>query len=282
VSQLKVNKILKTVPKLKAAAEESLPALTLPTERNAPCRTLQEYTILLYGAKKIGKTTLASLFPKAFFMLCEPGGKALEIYARPVKTWDDFKAYNRLLVKDKTFENVIIDTVDHAYEMCMRWVCRKMVIDHPSDSEWGKGWNAVKVELQSEFNKLMHSGKGVVLISHAREEEIKKRDGSKFNRTSSTLGGQAKEFFEGVVDVWAYYTYEGARRVLVVQGDDFIDAGHRIKKHFCYPDGTAIRKIPMGVSEEEAYKNFVAAFENRLPKPGVAVPAAKPKLILKK
>lgn len=282
--------IAKKVIKKKAESKttttrEKAPALTyrLPDERSVPCESLQDYSQLLYGAKKIGKTTLTSMFPKAFFYLCEPGGKALSIYGASIKNWLDFKGYTRLIEKDKKFKNVIIDTADFMYEMCSEYVCKKLVIDHPSDEGWGKGWKAVKKELATEIMKLLHSGKGVILISHSREEEIKKKEGDAYNRTSSTLSGQAKELLEGLVDIWSYYTYEGSKRVLYIQGDDYIDAGHRLEGRFIYPDGTPIRKIPMGDSKEEAYENFVSAFENKLPRPKAnSKVEAKSKVVKKK
>jgi len=277
-----VRRVVKKVGLKKAAAvAEEIPevVLTLPKERSTPCDKLQDYSMLLYGEKKIGKTSLASKFKKAFFMLCEPGGKALSLYSRPVRNWLEFKTYVRLIIKSSEFENVVIDTADYSYEYCFDYVCKKMVIDHPSDEAWGKGWKAVKKEYAAEINKLLHSGKGVIFISHAREEEVEKRGGEKFNRTASTLAGQAKELLEGLVDVWAYYTYEGDQRVMIIQGDDYIDAGHRIEGRFLYTDGTPIRKIPMGNSKDEAYQNFVDAFENKLTKSAAGI---KRKIILKR
>ena len=153
------------------------------------------------------------------------------------------------------------------YDMGLGFVCKKMMIQHPADEGWGKGWRAVKNEVAEYVMKLLHSGKGVIFISHSKEEEIKKGDGAGTHRTSATLTGQAKEMLEGVVDIWAYYTYEAGERVLYILGDDYIDAGHRVEGRFLYADGTPIRKIPMGKSKEEAYENFVKAFNNELPKP---------------
>lgn len=231
--------------------------------------------------KKIGKTSLAAMFPETFFMFCEPGGKALSTYGRPVRNWAEFKGYVDLLTKDEKFKTVVIDTSDFAYEYCMDYVCTKLVIDHPADEGWGKGWRAVKKEFSREISRLLHSGKGVIFISHAREEEIQKRGGEKYHRTSNTMPGQAKETLEALVDIWAYYTYEGENRVLVIGGDDFTDAGHRIKGRFEYADGSKIRKIPMGNSEEEAYRNLVAAFDNSLQKPKASTTTTK-KLKLKR
>jgi hypothetical protein len=184
-----------------------------------------------------------------------------------------------LVIKSKDFENVVIDTADYSYEYCFDYTCKKLVIDHPSDEAWGKGWKAIKKEYASEINKLLHSGKGVIFISHSREEEVKKRDGETYNRTASTLSGQAKELLEGLVDIWAYYTYENGKRVLVIQGDDYIDAGNRVEGRFLDKEGNPIRRISMGNSKEEAYANFVAAFENKLV---IQAPALRKKIVLKR
>ncbi len=279
---MKVQKILKKpVTKQKAGPVDDGPVLTLPTEKTVPRADLQDYSALIYGKKKVGKTTLASMFANAFFMLCEPGGKALSIYSRPVRNWIEVKQYIRLIQKDKKFANVVIDTGDYFYEYCSEFICKKHAIDHPSDEPWGKGWKAVKAEMSAEINKLLHSGKGVIIISHAREEEVDKREGGTYQRTTSTLSGQAKELLEGLVDIWGYYTYKDNERVLVIQGDDFIDAGHRIEGRFQYPDGTPIKEIPMGKNKEEAYGNFLLAFNNKLPKPAMTL-VKKPAVVLKK
>lgn len=262
-----VKKITKSASHKRRVEEDEGEKLTLPTERSEPKDKLQDYSILLYGMKKIGKTTLSSMFPKALFLFCEPGGKALSVYGRPVRNWKEFKSYVKLVCKSKEFENIIIDTADYAYDYCADYICKKLVIDHPSDEDWGKGWKAVKTEMALEVNRLLHSGKGVIFISHSRDEEIKKHNGGTFNKTSSTLSKQAKELLEGLVDIWAYYTYEGEKRVLIIRGDDYVDAGHRVEGRFQYTDGTPVRKVPMGNSKEEAYKNLVAAFDNELPKP---------------
>ena len=238
--------------------------MTLPSEVSAPMEHLGQYSILLYGEKKIGKTSIASKFPKALFLMFEPGAKALSVFQRPVNTWQEFKDYVKLLQDDKVFQTVVVDPVDLAYKACVMHVCKKLVIDHPSDEDWGKGWEAIRSEFTNEFNKLLALDKGVILISHAAEKEIKTRTGDKYHKIMATLSGQAREVLEGVVDIWAYYAYDGQRRVLYVEGDDHVGAGHRLESHFRYTDGSAIKEIPMGASPKEAYDLFVKAFNNGL------------------
>lgn len=247
------------------------PTLSLPMESSSPSGRLQDYIMLFYGEKKIGKTSTASKFSKTFFLMCESGAKALSIFQRPVTSWAEFKGYISLIRQDKRFDTVVVDTADLAYNMCFRHVCQKLGVEHPSDEEWGKGWAAIKDEFNAEINRLTLAGKGVIFISHSTDREIKTRSGLKYHRIMPTVGGQAREILESIVDVWVYFSYDDKKRVMVVEGDDHVSAGHRLETRFQYPNGERIREIPMGSTATEAHGNFVKAFNNQLQKPGKAL-----------
>lgn len=232
--------------------------LTLPSELSTPSKKLEDYSMLLFGEKKIGKTSLAAQFGDAFFMMFEPGGRALSIAQEPIHNWSDAKGYLKLLKKDKRFRTVVVDTADLAFKRCQRYVVNKLGVEHPADEEWGKGWESLRDEFTTWVMELLMLPKGVIFISHATEKEIRKRSGVKFHRTMPTMAGQASDILEGVIDIWAYYHYEGKRRVLTVKGDEHTGAGHRVKGHF-----VGIRDIPMGRSAEEAYENFMKAWNNQ-------------------
>lgn len=286
-------KLLKSSLKKGAKKEEvEKVVVRLPRELSIPSDDIKDYTFLLYGLKKIGKTSMCQFFDGAFYMMLEPGAKALAVYQtvgedgkpRVVKTWAEYKEWVKLLEKDDRFKVIIVDPVDRLYKLCERHVCQKLAISHPSEEEWGKGWGAVRDEFDEwVLGRLMNMGKGVIFISHAKDAEIKTRTGEKYHTIISTMPNQAREAIEGVVDIWGYYSYDGKERVLTLGGDDHIDAGHRIRKHFRYMDGTKIREINMGGSERESYKNFVAAFNNKLEAPVVReVKAPVKKLSIKR
>ncbi len=265
--------------KLKKSSKSEI-ELTLPASKSEPLSDLQDYSILIFGKKKIGKTTLAAQFDEALFLMCEPGGRALSIRQVQVRDWKEFRGYVELAIKDNATRTIVIDTTDFAYEFCMAYVCEQMVIDHPSDETYGKGWNAVRKEFTKVVNMLLHSGKGVVFISHSKDEEFKTRKNESLSKVVSSMPGQAKDVLEGLVDIWVNYDYDGKRRVLVIGGNDGIDAGHRIEGKFKYPSGEPMETIAMGRSPKEGYKNFVDAFNNHAPveKKG----NASKKLVLKK
>ena len=261
--------------------------LTLPTEKSTPLDNIGGYIFLIYGRKKIGKTSMCQWFKNAFFHMFEPGAKQLAVYKRNPKTWTEFKRYNDLLIKDKRFDTVIIDPPGIAYAKCLRYVCdKKLFIDHPgTQKDYGKSWGAVKEEFKSEINKLTDSGMGVVFISHQKEIKIEKRDGSEYDMLTNTMPGGAKDVIEGITDVWANYDYDGEKRILQIMGDDYVDAGHRLNEppcpRFMYTDGTPIRIIDMGGTSKEAHDNLIKAFNNQLVKP-IKKEGKKSKVVKKK
>lgn len=259
----KVNVVNRKTKKFKSIKREKIKYI-LPTLKSEPITNLGKYTLLLYGRKKIGKTTLASHFPEALFLMFEPGGKALRIYQEQMTSWKKFVRFIDLIIKDESFKTIVIDTADYAYEECSEYVCWNLGIKHPSEAAWGKGWSAVKKEFNTQVKRLLHSGKGVIFISHQREEEIEERSGRKYHRKTNTLPGQARESMEGLVDIWVNYDYEGKCRILTILGNDYIDVGHRLEENFKYVDGSRVRKISMGNSSYEAYQNFLSAFNNKL------------------
>jgi len=239
--------------------------LRLPEDKSLPQDSLSAYSILIFGKKKIGKTTLAAQFPDVLFLMCEPGGRALSIRQVQVRNWGEFEGYVALAIKDKKTKTIVVDTTDFAYEYCFQYVCEQMAIEHPSDESFGKGWSGVRKEFTAVIGDLLHSNKGIIFISHSKDTEFKTRRNESFSKVVSSMPGQAKDVLEGLVDIWACYDYDGRRRVLIIGGNDEVDAGHRVERRFKYPNGEPIEVIPMGRSPKEAYRNFVQAFFNHLP-----------------
>jgi len=252
----------KMTPADQAAVAVARTDLVLPTAPSIPMESLGDYSILLFGEKKIGKTTLASFFPNTLFLMTEPGAKSLSVYQIPITDWPTFKKALALLRKDKRFQTVVVDTADLLYKMCEHAVCQRLGIEHPSEGDYGKGWSAVRDEFTTQMQILMSMGRGVILVSHSEEKEIKTRSGTSYDRIQPSMQKMAREIVDGMVDIWAYYTYEGKQRVLQIRGDENVAAGHRLQQNFQY-HGKEVREISMGASAEEAYRNVVDCFHNR-------------------
>jgi hypothetical protein len=257
-------------------------SLALATELSTPVESVDQLTWLLYGEKKIGKTSFVSKFPSAHFLMFEPGFKGLRIHYKlmgsieTIEAWSNFKQYVDLLcdVESHNFRTVPIDTIDLCYNACLAYVCKREGIDHPQDLGYGKGWKLVEREFCAVINKLAQSGLGIVFISHATEREFQERTGGKFDKIVPSMPNQAKNFISGIADAIVYYGYYGNERLITVRGSDAIESGHRMEENFWVASEAKkplddrdkvsgrIHSIPVGNSAQEAYDNFLAAFNN--------------------
>ncbi len=259
-------------PKKKTSSRKTQPDIpVLPTEDTPPRDQLHHYMQLWYGRVKIGKTALAKQFPNTLFLFFEEGGKALSLREMLMLDWMFFQKTVRLLTKGKkhSYQNIVIDTGELAYDACMSHECSRMAIDHPgSEDDYGASWTAVKKEFNKQVLLLNNSGMGVIVNSHEKIIGVKSRKGTEVSRIQPSLSGQALSVIEAMVDVFAYFHFDDdGNRVIQIEGDEIISAGHRLgddANRFKYPDGSGIERIPMGKSAAEAYTNFVAAFNNEL------------------
>lgn len=238
--------------------------IVLPTELSTPSSSIGDYSWLIYGEKKIGKTSLSSQFPKALSLMFEAGGKALRMFQLSMPSWAHFKqTIDKLETEQHNFQTLVIDTGAIAFDRSMEYVCEKNEMVHPSDEGYGKGWDKVKKEFQGTCLRAMSLGLGTVVLAHDTLKEVETRSGRKYQQIQPALSGQAEAFFAGVIDTIAYYHYEGNERFLQIRGDEKVICGTRCRNNFIALDGKPVHKIPMGKNEAEAYANIVKAFNNK-------------------
>lgn len=208
--------------------------MTLPKAKTKPTLTFESANTLLFGERKIGKTTLAtSIDPEHTLLLAtEPGYGGLEVFAMPIGDWDDYR--NAIIDLDKgghPFKRFVVDTVDLLAQMARDAAMKELGAKHPADLEYGKGWDAVNTKLQLGIAKLATFGP-VWLVSHAKEVEIKQRVGS-VTKFVPTLSGGPARFVSGWVDLILYASpldgENGTERVLRTQPTENYEAGGRGK-----------------------------------------------------
>jgi len=284
---------LKKLSNKKKAPKEDKVSVKLPKKKNKPSSNLIDYSILLYGAKKIGKTSLAAQFPDAYFLSCEPGTKALEVFASPVNSWKEFEAYISLLEKGKTdYNTVVVDTVDILYEYAFKHICKKQMIEDPNDeNDFGKTWKRIRGLFTDGIMRLLNLNMGVILISHDTEKEVELRDGTVVDRVQPTMSRQAMEVVEAIVDIICNYAYCDDKRTLRIDGTQSTVAGCRLENNFIIKGGSPrksknrIVTIDMGDTSAESFNNFKKAFNNEQKEqyaPGTKLKKKKKKSLKKK
>jgi len=235
-------------------------------------------TTLYHGEYGVGKTTLASQYPKAYFIMCENNNiYGDKLYMDNAGSWENCMS----LIQEFREGNhdrltLIIDNAAEFYSLAVAYFLEKFNSTLKSNEApaisltdarlgFGKGYDAVDILIKTALNPLdMHEKFNLVIIAHTETREIENLDG-KFCKLCPLLPGKRarKYFFTIARDIYYYY-YSKGKRYLNIVGNDFVMAKNSGNGHFKTTEGKNVINIPMGDSAENAFKYLQAAYNNQL------------------
>ncbi|MGN0184319.1 MAG: ATP-binding protein [Aristaeellaceae bacterium] len=213
--------------------------MLLPKEKTSKAKRFEDEITLIYGDPKIGKSTFCSGFENALFLDSETGLSNLSVYRVGIDGWETFiETYKELrdLVKAGKcpYKPLVFDTIDNIYQFCADYVCKKNGLKHPSDLDYGKGWNMVRTEFNTAMQAYKSLDLGVIYVSHADGTEVKTRTGS-YTRYDVSMSGQANKVIVPSCDIIMYahsvQDKDGVeRRVLETKPSAYWNAGDKTGK----------------------------------------------------
>lgn len=235
-------------------------------------RDLTGKSFLIYGDRKVGKTTCASKFPKPLILGYEKGWDDIDdVNAVPINSWKEGLEIKKALIKDakdeedskakggnyeRQFITIVTDTVDLAYDMCERYVLDREGVEYLDETEKMRGYRAVSREYDKFFQEIVKAGYTLVCISHATTKQVKE-NGKKYDKTIPTLPDRGFLVVSRLVDVCGYATFEdepedpmNPKRILILRGSKELEAGCRNRY--------MPREIPFTYEDlKEAYLNAI-------------------------
>lgn len=237
----------------------------MPIGKTKAKKELHEQTIEFSGPPKIGKTDLASQFPKPLFILTEPGqgGRELDHWVHPnypndnpyvMRYHTDFDWLHKELSKDTMgFQTLVVDTIDTAQNIIIDGIIQEndSITLHKGKLSFGVGKELFERRMREVIHKLASLPMGLVLISHLKETTIRKENTEPITAWKDTLNDSAKNIIHSAVDMILMLRKEGKQRWIYTEGDLTLEAGSRI----ALPS-----RIPMGKTGAEAYENLIKAF----------------------
>jgi len=202
-------------------------------------RDLSGYITYLYGPAKSGKTTLATRAGGALLLAFEKGYGALPgVFPVDIASWGDVKSVCRELkkpeVKEK-FKVIIFDTVDIAGEMVEKYILSQKGVDSiAAAGNFGSGWNLLKKEFSETIRAITSQGYAVFFISHDKDKEFTRKDGTKYNQTVPSCANTFNNIAKDLADIYAYtekYEDGGMAKVKLIlrSTDNSVDTGSRFK-----------------------------------------------------
>lgn len=186
--------------KAKIVADE----IVFENEASVEGTTFQDFMAILYGPVKIGKTKTMALMPGAYFLATEPGYKFQNIRKTKIGNWPTFTKFVMSMEKSskkaKSVRMWVVDTADNLCKFCLQYVCNKKGIEHPSDEEWGKGWEAFADEFAKWILRLASIGPGICFICHETDKEITSRS-MKITKTIPSIPKTCYKILNALVDL---------------------------------------------------------------------------------
>lgn len=201
-------------------------------------RDLGGYITYVYGAPKVGKTTLGSEMPKPLLLAFERGYNALAgIKAQDITSWSEIKQVVRELKKPEVkeiFSTIIIDTVDVAASYCEKYICNQNGVNSIGEIPYGQGWTLLKKEFEEVFRTITQQGYAVYFIAHYKEGSFKKMDGTEYSIIRPSVSDTYNKIIENMADLYGYMyiknTENGSeRRIRLRSQDDTVRCGCRFK-----------------------------------------------------
>jgi hypothetical protein len=175
--------------------------------------------ICIYGGHGIGKSTLASMFPKPIFISTEDGLASLDITSFPrAETVDDVAQNIRTLIKEEhDFKTLVLDSVD--------WLVEPLIVSDveskhdAKDLAYGKGAMMIAEslrELMGGFDVLRKKrDMNIVILAHAATVKYEDPRSEPYDRFQPKLPTRCNALLQEWVDVLAFAAF----RVIVKKSD---------------------------------------------------------------
>lgn len=207
-------------------------------EPNKISRDLKGKYVLLYSLPKVGKTTLASQFPKALLCAFEIGYHALPgVKAQDIGAWSDFRKIVQQLKLPKAremYDTIVIDTVSIATDLCEKYILAQNDVSALGDIPWGAGWAMYRKEFETPFRELTQLGYGIVFIAHSKEKPsgFQDKDGNDIMGVFPDINKVGLNTVNRLVDVIGYISQEfqengTSKRYLYTRQTPTVFAGSR-------------------------------------------------------
>lgn len=189
----------------KPAAPEWQAALRVGKQKVPP-------RICIYGGHGIGKSTIASQFPRPIFISTEDGLNSLDVTSFPRATAiaDVVSNIKTLIKEEHDFKTVVVDSVD--------WLIEPLIVDSVNSQydEKAQAYGKGSMYIAEEFREILQGlealttkrGMNVVLIAHSAVVKFEDPRTDPYDRYQPKLPKACNALLQEWVDVLAFAAFK--------------------------------------------------------------------------
>ncbi len=183
-------------------------------------------TLLLYGAPKVGKTTVLSNLDNCLIIDTEQGGNMLEGYFKTVDSKDDLLQFYADAADGHDYKYFALDTIDKIVNWTEKDVCREYDIESINDLPFGKGFGLVRERVMNNIKKLRSLCDHLIIIGH-RKTASPIDNSTAIEPESLDLSGKLKNMVMANADAIGYMFREEDDLMVSFESGKALEAGSR-------------------------------------------------------
>lgn len=171
--------------------------------------------VVIYGPEGIGKTTLASKFPKPLFIDFEGGSSRMDVDRIPRPgSLAELKAILDELQRDHAdYKTLVLDTADWLEQLVINHVCADRKVKALGEVAYGQGYNLVADVFAQLLDRLAQfqaaTGMGVLFCAHAVQRKVDNPEQmSTYDHWELKLSKKACPLLKEWCDFLLFYKYE--------------------------------------------------------------------------
>ena len=184
--------------------------------------------LLLYGAPKVGKTTVLSQLEDCLIIDTEQGAGMVEGYIQEVNNREELIAILKEAKEGHEYKYVAIDTIDKIADWADKSVCQEEGVSAVQDLAFGKGYGLVREKVTKTVSAFKEVAEHLIIIGHRKVAYAVTEGNPIVVPESLDLTGKLKNVIMAGCDAIGY-VYRNDKEQLMVsfKANDAIEAGSR-------------------------------------------------------
>ena len=185
--------------------------------------------MLLYGAPKVGKTTVLSQLEDCLIIDTEQGANMVEGYIEEVNSRQELFDLLAKAQKGHEYKYVAIDTIDKIAEWADKAVCESENVSSIVDLAYGKGFSMVREKVLNLVKAMKEIFPHVIIIGHRKWARAVVDSKAIVEPESLDLTGKLKNMLMADCDAigYVYRDEESSDLMVSFKSNDALEAGSR-------------------------------------------------------